>query len=61
MINPRLPREVGDFAFFLVFSLWLEMLFIRLLALTLNPSPKNGRGTFKLAPLLPKMGEGVGG
>ena len=30
-------------------------------ALTLNPSPKNGRGTFKLAPLLPFLGEGVGG
>ncbi len=30
-------------------------------ALTLNPSPIFGRGTFKLAPLLPKMREGVGG
>jgi len=30
-------------------------------ALTLNPSPKLRRGTLKLAPLLPNLGEGAGG
>ncbi|MEM8642649.1 MAG: hypothetical protein AAGG51_28100, partial [Cyanobacteria bacterium P01_G01_bin.54] len=29
-----------------------------LAALTLNPSPKLGRGTLNLAPLLPILGEG---
>ncbi len=33
----------------------------RILALTLNPSPRLGIGTLKLAPLLPNLGEGVGG
>ncbi len=36
---------------------WLAKIF----ALTLNPSPKFGRGTLNLAPLLPNLGEGVGG
>ncbi len=30
-------------------------------ALTLNPSPKIGRGTLDLAPLLSKLGEGARG
>jgi hypothetical protein len=31
------------------------------IALTLNPSPKSGRGTLALSPLLPNLGEGAGG
>ncbi len=36
---------------------WVAKIF----ALTLNPSPKFGRGTLNPAPLLPNLGEGVGG